>query len=157
MWREIYFCMASSHFVVKHFILRFWGSILSSFLLLTVSAVLDYLNNLQVDQHSWVPCSFSNYFIFHTCLPQKTLFGKRSEYCVVPCLGLFRVTSFNMNVLHECTYYRILRNEVLVRSRGWSGLVLLWQGILLHFAVTECDYWKELTSQLSSWVTDCCF
>lgn len=136
-------------FCGKTFSLDVFGEYLVILLLLTVNAFLDYLNNLQIDQHSWVTLSFWP-TLFHTfCLLQQTLFRKRNEYCVL-CLGLLQVTSFSMNLLHECTYYRILRDEVLLHNRGWSGLVRLWLGVLLHFAITECDYWEQLTSQLSS-------
>lgn len=143
MWKDIYFYMMSTYFVVKHFLLSFFRECLVILLLLTMNVFLDDLNNLWLAQHPRITFTCLNYFIPHLLF--TTVKGMN-----VQCLGLLQVTSISVNLLHECISYRIFRNEVLLHNREWSGLVLLWLGGFLHFAIPECGYWEELTKQLSS-------
>jgi len=62
--------MVLSHFVVKHFILGFWRV---SCHLAPVNAFLDYLNNLQIDQCSWVTFTVLNYFIPRWCTTENII------------------------------------------------------------------------------------
>lgn len=106
-------------------------------LLLTVNAFLLYLNNLWMDRCPRVTLTFWT-TLLHTCLPQTPCV--RQEEWILDCSRPWP----SVRIL--CVNIRVTEPWGMRCNRAWSGLVLLWLGVLLHFAIPEGDCWVNFTT-----------